>query len=63
VDIRTLPDAVELVRLPAPEATQIKSIQFSSDRARLLTMSGSGGVYEWDLAGLRQTLATMGLNW
>ena len=63
VDLRTLPDGVELVHLPAPKSTQIKAIQFSRDSSRLIMMTGAGGIQEWNLADLRQALATLGLDW
>ena len=63
MDLRTLPEGLELIQLPAPKSTQIKAIQFSQNSSRLFIMTGAGGIQEWDLADLRQSLATVGLDW
>ena len=63
VELRALPSGAELVELPAPKSTQIKALQFSSDASRLYMMTGTGAVQEWNLAELRHTLVSSGLDW
>lgn len=63
VDLRPLPDATQLVRLPTPKSGQIKALQFSRDNTRLFLMTGAGRVREWNLAQLRRALAEVQLDW
>jgi WD40 repeat protein len=63
VDLRTLPDATELIQLPAPKSTQIRALQFSADATRLFLVTGAGSVQEWNLGELRRAMAPIGLDW
>jgi len=63
VDLRTLPEANELIRLPSPKITQIKAMQFSADGNKLFVLTGTGGIQEWNLKLLHEQLAGLRLDW
>jgi eukaryotic-like serine/threonine-protein kinase len=63
IELRALPGATEVLRLPPPQQTLLQGLQFSPDGTRLLVLNANGRLLEWDLAGLREELAVLGLDW
>ena len=63
VELRTLPEARQLIVLPSPNATQLKAIGFTPQKNRVITMTATGAVQDWNLAELRHALAAAGLDW
>jgi eukaryotic-like serine/threonine-protein kinase len=63
IELRTVPQATEFMRLPSPRAILVQALQFTPNDRRLLILHANGRVLEWDLAALRTELAGLGLPW
>jgi len=61
--LRELPGGTELVKLIPPRDLALRQWTFSPDGRRLIILTHSGRVVEWDLAELRREFATVGLDW
>ena len=62
VDLRSLPQGARLAELPGSKAIQIRGLQFSRDGSRLLLMTATGAVQEWNLSELHHAWAGAGLD-
>lgn len=52
-----------LAALQSPDPIELTGISFSPDGRQLLTVSMNRRIHLWDLCGIRQRLAKMGLDW
>lgn len=59
----SFPDCQELVTLKPPLIVPVHSACLSADGTRLWLVAGGYRVFEWNLAELRNQLASLGLDW
>lgn len=60
---RHLPDGEEILQLPAATLNPVANWIFTPDARSVLGIPDSGPPFEWDLIGLGQELARLGLDW
>ncbi|MCI0536195.1 MAG: WD40 repeat domain-containing serine/threonine protein kinase [Verrucomicrobiales bacterium] len=63
IEIRTVPQATEMMRLPPPQPILVQALHFTPDDRRLLILHANGRVLEWNLAALQTELASLRLGW